>query len=92
MGATLERLAPESAYYQAVLGDTHRQLGNADAAVLAYQRGVAIDPSESLAQVGMQWVHAKRGELVRAAAHASRAREGDPPVTPPACSPGAQAG
>ncbi len=33
------RLAPESAYYQAVLGDTQRQLGNADAAAAAYRQG-----------------------------------------------------
>jgi arylsulfatase A-like enzyme len=61
------RLAPESAYYQAVLGDAHRQLGNAHAAAAAYRRGVEIDPAEPLAQVGMQWVYAKRGDLVRAA-------------------------
>lgn len=71
-------LAPESAYYQAVLGDTQRQLGNTDAAVAAYRRGVEIDPSESLAQVGMQWASAARGDLERAAAHASRACKGDP--------------
>jgi tetratricopeptide (TPR) repeat protein len=72
------RLAPESAYYQAVLGDTLRQLDDTDRAAMAYQRGVEIDPSESLAQVGMQWVSAKRGDLARAAAHARSASDGDP--------------
>jgi tetratricopeptide (TPR) repeat protein len=72
------RLAPESAYYQAVLGDTHRQLGNAEAAAMAYRRGAEIDSLESRAQVGMQWVYAKRDDLARAAAHASRAFAGDP--------------
>jgi len=76
--AAAVRLAPESAYYQAVLGETQRQLGNAEAAAACYRRGVEIDPSEPLAQVGMQWVSAKQGDLGEAAAHAQRASEGDP--------------
>jgi arylsulfatase A-like enzyme/Flp pilus assembly protein TadD len=72
------RLAPQSAYYQGVLGDTLRQLGNQEAAAAAYRRGIALDPSEPLAQIGMQWAWSKQGDLVRAAGHASRAALADP--------------
>jgi arylsulfatase A-like enzyme/Flp pilus assembly protein TadD len=71
-------LARRSAYYRAMVGEIHQELGNADAAQAAFHAAAALDPREPFAQTGLMGEQARRGNFVAAQRHARQALESDP--------------
>ncbi len=64
---------PLAAYYRAMLGETRRQLGDADGALRDFQAAAALDPDEPHARVGLMADALRRGDVAAAEQHARRA-------------------